>query len=146
MRYLFLSDSLHYVWLTPGPSTSLQMNQFHSFLSKVKVLVVQSCPTICDTMDCSRPGSSVRGILQARILEWGAIPFSRGSSRLRNWTWVSCIAGWFFTIWATRGVPFYNWLIFHCILVRQLLYPFIFDGHFRSLLYPGCCKPCCNEH
>ena len=47
---------------------------------KVKVLVVQSCPTLCDPMDCSPPGSSVRGILQARILQWVANPFSRVSS------------------------------------------------------------------
>ena len=53
-------------------------------------------------MNCSRQGSSVRGTLQARMLEWVAIPFSRGSSWPRNWTWVSCIAGKFFTIWATR--------------------------------------------
>ena len=49
-------------------------------LKKVKLLVVQSCPTLCDPMDCSLPGSSVHGILQARILEWVAIPFSRESS------------------------------------------------------------------
>ena len=48
---------------------------------KVKVLVAQSCPTLCHPVDCSPPGSSVLGILQARILEWGAIPFSMGSSR-----------------------------------------------------------------
>ena len=47
---------------------------------KVKVLVAQSCPTLCHPMDCSPPGSSVHGILQARILEWVAISFSRGSS------------------------------------------------------------------
>ena len=47
---------------------------------KVKVLVTQSCPTLCDPMDCSLPGSFVRGIFQARILEWIAISFSRGSS------------------------------------------------------------------
>ena len=41
--------------------------------------VTQSCPTLCDPLDCSPPGSSVHGILQARILEWAAIPFSRGS-------------------------------------------------------------------
>ena len=52
-------------------------------------------------MDCSLPGSSVRGIIQARILEWVAISFSRGSSQPRNRTWVSCIAGRFFTDWAT---------------------------------------------
>ena len=47
---------------------------------KLKVLVAQSCLTLCSPMDCSPPGSSVQGILQARILEWVAIPFSRGSS------------------------------------------------------------------
>ena len=46
----------------------------------VRVLVVQLCPTLREPMDCSLPGSSVHGILQARILEWVAIPFSRGSS------------------------------------------------------------------
>ena len=52
--------------------------------------------------DCSPPGSSVHGILQAKILEWVSISFSRGSSRPRHQTSVSCIAGRFFTIWATR--------------------------------------------
>ena len=68
---------------------------------KVKVLVAQSCPTLCDPMDCSPPGSSVSGMLQARILEWVAMPSSRGSSQCRDQTWVSCIAGRFFMIWAT---------------------------------------------
>ena len=59
--------------------------------------VIQLCPTLCDPMDCSPPGSSVHGIFQARILEWVAIPFSRGSSWPRNQTWVSwvsCIGMW----------------------------------------------------
>ena len=51
-----------------------------AFDEYVCVLVAQSCPTLCDPMDCSPPGSSVHEILQARILEWVAIPFSRGSS------------------------------------------------------------------
>ena len=55
-------------------------------------------------MDCSPPGSSVHGISQARILEWVAIPFSRGPSWPRDRTWVSLIAGRFFTVWATREV------------------------------------------
>ena len=59
--------------------------------TKVKVLVVQLCPTICDTMGCSPPGSSVYRILQARILEWVAIPLFSGSSHPRDQTWVSCI-------------------------------------------------------
>ena len=70
----------------------------HLNLGKMKVLVPQSCLTICDPMDCSPPGSSLCGILQVRILEWVAIPFSRGSSQPRDQTSVSCIAGGFFTI------------------------------------------------
>ena len=54
-------------------------------------LVTQSYPTLCDTKDCSPPGSSVRGIPQARILEWVAISFSRASSQLRDWTRVSMV-------------------------------------------------------
>ena len=52
--------------------------------SEMKVLVAQLCPTLCNPMDCSLLGSSVYGISQARILEWVAIPFSRGSSQLWN--------------------------------------------------------------
>ena len=74
-------------------------------MSERKVLVAQSCLTLCNPMECSLPGSSVHGILQARILEWVAIPFSRGSSQPREWTWVSCTTGRFFTVWATREVP-----------------------------------------
>ena len=57
---------------------------------------------VCDPMDCSLPGSSVHGIFQARVLEWVALFFSKGSSRLGDWTWVSHIAGRRFTVWATR--------------------------------------------
>ena len=64
--------------------------------------VAQSCPTLCDPMDCSLPGSSVHGILQARILEPVDISFSRGSSQSRDQTQVSCIAGRCFNLWATR--------------------------------------------
>jgi len=66
--------------------------------------VAQSCPTLCDPMDCSLPGSSVHGIFQARVLEWVAISFSRESSRPKDRTRVSLIAGLRFTIWATREV------------------------------------------
>ena len=64
--------------------------------------VAQSCPTLCDPMDCSRPGSSVHVIFQAWILEWVAISFSRRSSWPRDLTWVSHIVVRCFTIWATR--------------------------------------------
>ena len=69
---------------------------------------LQSCPTLWDPMDCSPPGSSVHGILQARKLEWVIIPCSRGSSWPRKWThlsYVSCIAGGFFTTSATWETP-----------------------------------------
>ena len=64
--------------------------------------------TLCDPMDCSPPGSSIHGILQARIVEWVAISFFRGSSPPRNQTQVSCILGRRFTIWVTREVPLIN--------------------------------------
>ena len=63
--------------------------------------VAQSCPTLCDPMDSSLPGSFVHGIFQARVREWVAISFSRGSSQPRNQIRVSCIVGRCFTLWAT---------------------------------------------
>ena len=71
---------------------------------KMCVLAVQSCPTLCNPVDCSPLVSSVLEILQVRILEWVTIPFSRGSSQPRDRTQVSYIAGRFFTISAT-GKP-----------------------------------------
>ena len=61
-----------------------------------------SCSVTSDSLDCGSPGSSVHGILQARILEWVAILFSRESFQPRDRTWVSCIASRFFTVWAAR--------------------------------------------
>ena len=63
----------------------------------LKVKVAQSCLSLCEPMDYT-----IHGILQARILEWVAFPFSRGSSQARYWTQVSRIEGRFFTSWATR--------------------------------------------
>ena len=70
------------------------------------VLVIQSCPTLCDPRDYSPPSFSVHGILQARILEWDAIPFSSGSSQSRDGTQVTCIASRLFTVWTTREDQF----------------------------------------
>ena len=76
-------------------------------------LVTQSCPTLCEPMDCSPPDSSVNGILQAKILEWVAIPFSMESSRPRDQTRVLWTADGSFTVWATgtSSVPifFFNY-------------------------------------
>ena len=80
-----------------------------SNLRSCRPLVAQLYPTLCSPMDCRPLGSSDHGILQARILEWIAIPFSRGSSQPRNWTQVSCIAGRFFTIWATGKPAIFTW-------------------------------------
>ena len=63
--------------------------------------VAQSCPILCDPMDCRLPGSSIHGIFQARILEWIAISFYRRSYQPRDWTQVSHIVRRHFTIWAT---------------------------------------------
>ena len=84
-----------------------------AFFSKACVYaqLLQSCLTLCDPMNCSLPGFSGHGILQARIMEWVAISYSKGSSWPRDQTCVSCvscIAGKFFTHWATWEGPFFS--------------------------------------
>ena len=74
-----------------------------------KVLITQLCLTL-QPMDYSPPGFSLHGSLQARILEWIAIPFSTGSSRIRDQTWVSCTVGRFFTLWAIRESDYWAWI------------------------------------
>ena len=69
------------------------------------VSVTLPCPTLFDPMDCSPLGSSVHGISQARILEWVAISFSRGSSWPRDQTHISCTGRWILYHWATREAP-----------------------------------------
>ena len=83
-----------------SPSWTLLPPLYHWVTSVCEV--AQSCSTLCNPVDCSPPGSSVHGILQARILEWAAISFSRGSSQPRDRTQVSYIAGRCFILWATR--------------------------------------------
>ena len=86
----------------PKNSTRIKNLDLINEFSTIRREVAQSCPTLCDPMDCSPPGSSVHGIFQAWILEWVAISFSRGCSRPRDWTRVSRIVGRCFTIQATR--------------------------------------------
>ena len=98
------SGELSFIWgkmRTAAWKRAPQIAQIDCSKEAVLCLVTQSCPPLCK-MDCSPPGSSVHGILQARILEWIAMPSSRGSSQPRDQTQVSCIAGRFFTFWATR--------------------------------------------
>ena len=94
----FLSVSSYWCLKSVSRQTYRFWHQVWVWMVSSVVLVAQSYPTLCNPMDCSLPGSSVHGILQARILEWIAIPLSRGSSQPRDWTCVSYIAG---TIWAT---------------------------------------------
>ena len=96
--------------------------------------VLQLCPTLCNPMDCSLPGSSVHGIFQARILEWVAISFSRRSSWPRDWTQVSHIIGRRFTAWATREVLIVN--LFK-LQVQMHTFPLTIFKHF--LLKYNCC-------
>ena len=117
--YSFRDTPIHPSWMLCLPWEALFLNHifflfccskkenrgmsFSLFLSWESELA-QLCPTLCDPMDYSLPGSSVHGIFQARVLEWVAISFFRVSSRPRNRTQVSHIVGRCFTIWATREV------------------------------------------
>ena len=115
-----------------------------------EVLVPQSCPTLCDPIDYSLPGSSVHGILQARILEWVAVPFSSGSSQPRDWTQVSCIAGGFFTCLSyLLGKPKNTGVGSLSLLQRIFPTQELNQGllHCRKILY--CLKPqgsCISHH
>ena len=110
------------------------------------VLFTQSCLTLCDPMDWSPPGSSVHGILQAKILEWVAISFSRGSSRPRDQTLLCCIAGRLLTDWGSREAlisllntnQFTGWKVkFHCFNLYSLFH-YIFSCilHFFCRIEP----------
>ena len=110
-------------WRTALETHMLHVDLCHEYSDSrsmrvvVVVLVAQSCPALCDPMQ-SPPGSSVHGILQARILKWVAIPFSRRSSQSRNQIWVSHSAGKFFTVWATREAPTLLMLCLHYLWGR----------------------------
>ena len=120
----FCSVVVLVAWRIPGtgkpgglpPMGSHRVGHDWSDLAAAAVLVAQLCLTLCDPTDCGPPGSSVRGILHATILEWIAIPFSRGSSQSRNRTWVSCIAGRFFSVWATGKIPRKLWRWWKCMI------------------------------
>ena len=91
----FFMVQLSHLYMTIGKNPQLCLLPRQR---KAKVLVPQSCLTLGDPMVCSLPGSSVPGTLQARVVDWVAMPSSRGSSQPRDGTQVSCIAGGFFTI------------------------------------------------
>ena len=89
--------------------------------------LLQLCLSLCDLMDCSPPDSSVRGILQARILEWVATPSSKGSSQFREWTCVSyvpCIGRQVFTTSAAWKAPWTRLLLFSRLVMSNSLWPY----------------------
>ena len=103
-----LCDALDFFFpLKPGPSLDGRRNDTETLswqksqswgIPPVLFLVTHSCLTRCDPVDCSPSGSSVHGVLQARILEWVAFTSSRGSSQPRDQTWIFRIPGRFFTV------------------------------------------------
>ena len=118
-----------------------------SFFSKAlynQVLVAQSCPTLCDAMDYSPPGSSVHGILQARILEWVAVSFSKGCSWPRDPTWDSCIGRqilYHSATWEGFSRPFIFKMALRFDTVRRLdfLFLFFFSPYFSFFYFPSFC-------
>ena len=111
--------------------------QTHVMKWCVYVCVCQWRSTLSNPTDCSLPGSSVHGILQAGILEWIATPFSRGSSRPRFWTLVSCIAGGFFTV-----VAFNNCFCSSC---SPFIFPFSFWKPPKACLLIQCAWSSCGK-
>ena len=92
--WLMLQTDLNhgFSWVNSWKKLALgEVSVYHSALC-VRAELLQPCPTLCNPVDCSPPGFSVHGILQARILEWVAMPSSRGSSWPRDWTHFSCVA------------------------------------------------------
>ena len=125
---------LHYLHhsLTSGQTTGREHSPAHQ--QKIGLMVYWACVSVSHSvmpdslhpMDCSPPGSSVHEIFQARILEWVAISFSRGSSQPRDQTQVSCTAGRFFTKWATREAPYWAW---PCPFEQDAVYPSVSLSH-----------------
>ena len=94
---------------------SIKKKKLWQIIGKVTLKSVSCsvvCLTLCDPMDCSLPGSSVHGILQAGILEWGAMPSSRGPSQPRDQTQISCIAGGFFTLYCLSLSPLLEYKLY----------------------------------
>ena len=116
--YLPTEGKQHHLSMPTGDLESRQWSRNPDTNHESESEVAQSCLTLYDPMDCSLPGSSVHGIFQARVLEWVAIAFSRGSSRPRDWTQVSCIAGRRFTVWATREARSWSF----CLIRTHLLF------------------------
>ena len=100
-----------------GRASELVLTPAFSLLCTVLCLLALSCPTLCDPMDCSLPGSSVYGILQARILKWVAMPSSRGSSQPRDWN---------------PGLPHYRWILYSALIKLSNAHPNLLNSIYES--------------
>ena len=137
---LFYAEKYSIVWIDHILFRDLSVDRFLGCFWKVKESeVAQLCPTLCNPMDFSPPGSSIHGILQARILKWVAISFSRGSSWPRDRTQVSHIAGRHFNLWATREAQSMGFFYFVAIMVliamKVNVQDFVWTYVFNSLGY-----------
>ena len=117
---------------------AMLQNLFYSFVVVVTV-VSKSCLTFCDPLRCTLQGSSVHGSSQAGILEWVAMPASRGSPQLRDWTQVSHTAARFVTLWATRETQL---TVFICWDSPVSIYFFLISSLHKSAWKPKyhCCR------
>ena len=132
-----IQNSYFFSFHQPESNRKEGRRQYHVLRSLLLyVLIIQSCLTLCDPMDCSPPGSSVHGIFQATILEWVALPSSRGSSRPSNQaslSYVSCIVRWAFYHQGHLGSPSFssgphatgNWHVWRAELVSLTVISFL---------------------
>ena len=106
-------------------TTNKHMARWLTSLVTVVVSVAKSCTILCIPMNCSLPGSSVHGISQARILEWVATSFSKGSSQPRDQTCVSCLSGGFFTVEPPQEAP----LVIREMKIKTTMIPLHINEH-----------------
>ena len=115
VRKFIQNRSLRTVIFSPIPQNLHFHRNFHTQWCCYCCLVAKPCPTLCNLMDCSPPGPSVYGISQAKILEWVAISFSRGSSWPRGQTLVFCIGRWILYHWTTKEVLHTQYTGINCL-------------------------------
>ena len=111
LMYLFLYQCSHQIKFILPFMEERTHESLHSFSLSVCLCVCASCPTLCDSIDCSLLGSTVHEIFQARILEWVAISFSRGSSQPRDGSPVSLVSP------ESDSLP--RWVLYHCTTMDQ---------------------------
>ena len=125
--YLFvLLIYLYFYWSKVGLQCCVRLwytaNWFSVYICVCVCMCVQSCLTLCDPVDCYLPGSSVHGISQKRTLEWIAVSYSRGLSRPRDQSHISCLASRFFTT-EPFGKTIYTYIYICLYILFQILFP-----------------------